>query len=277
MTDTYVIRNGERILAAPADRAAACRGCGRSTPPNGTDDRDGWRRCQTCAPWLAANDHGRAWATILGDPTVTTAEGAMLTESLRALPAYVGHGRPSEPGHRKPWTWVPRERVDAARAALRRHRDNTSTRAHKNGPCCLCGRRRDDGWAEPMSEGRDPVCGRCAPLLGRHGWPGRSEPLRDDVTTALALGIRDPWYGLGRDVPVRDHRTHHPGCPGHDDGWEHLDPDDRATARIRLARRNSRVRLTDDEKARMDREDRAAAVAAEAARLAAPPARAIVL
>lgn len=247
----------EQRMSAPS----ACRWCGETTTSSTRVAE--WRTCRRCESVTASPTHGALWRLILNDKTVTDAEGFWLTtEGLLVNPAFFVIDPETfwTTGNRKPWAHLPDGLADDARAALRRHRDGTGMRAHKSGPCGLCGVRRDDGWTVPTSERGRPICGACARVLARVGWPTPGTEDHDDATTAAGLGW-EVVIGLGRRVPVTAYAAWEPDGSGCDTPWAHVPVDARSEARIRLADPSTIRRLTPDERAEHARRTEAAAAA----------------
>lgn len=238
----------EHRMAQPS----ACRYCGVTT--NESTRVADFRVCRRCQP--IGGDHGRLWAAITGDPTITSAEGYWLTtEGLMTNPAWFARDPETwwATGTRKPWQHLPSGLAGDARTALRRHRDATVVRKHPKGVCAICGVRRDDGWTVPASERGRAVCGTCSTVLGRVGWPAPGTDEHADATTAACLA----WpvsIGLGRRIPVTAYATWAPDGDGTDDPWGHVPAADRREARIRLALAgSSSPNLTDEERAEVAR------------------------
>ena len=244
--------NSQRLASA-----SACRYCG-VTSSEATRIAE-FRVCRRCQP--IAGDHGRLWSAITGDTTITSDEGYWLTtEGLLTNPAYFVTAPETfwATGSPKPWAHLRPGLAEDARSALRRHRDDTGIRRHKSGPCGLCGVRRDDGWTVPTSERGRPICGACARVLARVGWPTPGTNAHDDATTAACLGW-DVFIGLGRRVPVTTYAEWEPDGDGYDAPWGHVPDGSRSEARIRLADASTIRRLTPDERGEHARRAEAAA------------------
>lgn len=222
-----------------------CRVCGGQVDPAGRHDTWGpWRQHQTCSTVAASPPARLAAATAaLGHGDLTLTDAALVEHYVPSYADTFDGWNPPGMKNRQtrptiyppktkvrdkmPWRHVDRRALTKAVGQLPRLRRQAGLdpSACATGPCAICGVVEATGWTETEltwpDGGPAPVCGRCWPVLVRHGEPTYAEDLRPVAAEAIT-GVAP---NMGEPVPDRLLPFLTSGVTATGEPWAHLNPE----------------------------------------------------